>query len=200
MNSDNFMELAPKEQVIFINKLLETRSLTQICIDFKIAKNILKYEFINLGYIYDMSKKQFVLENDFNQNNDEIATSINRHDSSYQGDKTLSVLDNSYVSNSSKSYNTNIKNMDSISSKISKLEKEIMDIKEILNKDLIKTDTISNNIDIKTYDSSTLVPRTYKIDSDIQQQFKLFCKQNNKYKVSDLVTNALLEYMNKFKQ
>lgn len=63
------------------------------------------------------------------------------------------------------------------------------------------TTTGTSNTKIKIYDKVNLKSRNYKIDKDVLDEFVKFCnvqKLTNGYLVSDLATNALLEYMEKF--
>lgn len=56
-------------------------------------------------------------------------------------------------------------------------------------------------MEIKKYNSNNLVSRNYKIDREVADEFVKFCKVNKlkyDYKVSDLITNSLVEYMDKF--
>ena len=52
--------------------------------------------------------------------------------------------------------------------------------------------------EIKTFETDNLVSRSYKVDADVQQAFKVFCRVNGKYNISDILSNAMLEYMEKF--
>lgn len=44
-----------------------------------------------------------------------------------------------------------------------------------------------------------LVSRSFKLYEPIQKEFTDFCKMNNKYKVQDILCQALKEYMDKYK-
>lgn len=68
-----------------------------------------------------------------------------------------------------------------------------------LEKQSNQTTTIqqqSNNKGIRFYKSSDLVVRAYKIDSVVQQRFKAYCEDNSQYKVSDIITTALENFLN----
>lgn len=43
-----------------------------------------------------------------------------------------------------------------------------------------------------------LVSRSFKLYESIQKEFTDFCKMNNKYKVQDILCQALKEYMEKY--
>lgn len=40
---------------------------------------------------------------------------------------------------------------------------------------------------------------SYKINIEVQKQFKAFCKAHSEYEVGDILANAMLEFMNKYK-
>lgn len=54
----------------------------------------------------------------------------------------------------------------------------------------------NNNKEIRFYKSNDLVVRAYKIDSAVQQRFKAYCEDNSQYKVSDIITTALENFLN----
>ena len=51
-----------------------------------------------------------------------------------------------------------------------------------------------NAIEIKKFDGKT-VSRCYRVYEDIQKEFSTFCKENSNYKVQDILSMALYEYM-----
>ena len=51
-----------------------------------------------------------------------------------------------------------------------------------------------NAIEIKKFDGKT-VSRCYRVYEDIQKEFSKFCKENSNYKVQDILSMALYEYM-----
>ena len=51
--------------------------------------------------------------------------------------------------------------------------------------------------DVKIFEGGE-VTRSFRINNEIQRKWKLFCRSNPEYRVSDLINNALDEYMNNF--
>lgn len=75
------------------------------------------------------------------------------------------------------------------------LENRVQKLEEQSN----QTTTIqqqNNNKEIRFYKSSDLVVRAYKIDSVVQQRFKAYCEDNSQYKVSDIITTAIENFLN----
>ena len=70
------------------------------------------------------------------------------------------------------------------------LEEKIEAIESKLN----NKDKEFNAIEIKKFDGKT-VSRCYRVYEDIQKEFSTFCKENSNYKVQDILSMALYEYM-----
>ena len=81
--------------------------------------------------------------------------------------------------------NTNV-----LEEKIKALESKIEAIESKLN----NKDKEFNAIEIKKFDGKT-VSRCYRVYEDIQKEFSTFCKENSNYKVQDILSMALYEYM-----
>ena len=79
--------------------------------------------------------------------------------------------------------NTNV-----LESKIKVLESKIKDIEDRLNNNSL------NQINIKRFEGET-VSRCYRLYVEVQKEFSKFCKENSNYKVQDILSMALYEYM-----
>lgn len=83
--------------------------------------------------------------------------------------------------------------------KINSLEAQIKGIMDIIN-----TNNTINTVDIselKKYEGST-VSRNYRINEEIQQEFKLLCNKftsGTEYTVTDIISLALEDFINKHK-
>lgn len=75
--------------------------------------------------------------------------------------------------------------------KIQVLESKIKDIERKLNYK-------SSELDIKKFEGKT-VSRCYRLYEEVQKEFSKFCKENSNYKVQDILSMALYEYMKKRK-
>ena len=90
-----------------------------------------------------------------------------------------------------------------LENKMEGLETNLEQIKAMLNTIVTKGNNTNTTIgiidtEIKTFETDNLVSRSYKVDADVQQAFKVFCRVNGKYNISDILSNAMLEYMEKF--
>ncbi len=79
-------------------------------------------------------------------------------------------------------------NTNALESKIKALELKIKDIEDRLNNNSL------NQINIKKLEGKT-VSRCYRLYEDVQKDFSKFCKANSNYKVQDILSMALYEYM-----
>ena len=64
---------------------------------------------------------------------------------------------------------------------------------------IITTITTTNTTElseVKVYEGTEVV-RSYRINEEVQKEWKVFCKSHSEYKVGDLLANAMVEYMNK---
>ena len=82
------------------------------------------------------------------------------------------------------------------------LEKRIKDIEKKLhtlsNNDTTNTQQKQNNDkEIKFYKNVSVV-RAYRVDTEVQQRFKEYCSKNNQYKISDIISTALENFLNEY--
>lgn len=207
MNGEQFKALEVKEQVNYINELLKKGyTVDNIRLTLGIGKNYIGNTFKANGYIKDNISKLYILDTK------NTCTTSN----TYNTDNTDNT-DNTY--NTSTTCNTNYKYQDikALENRLNSLEKEFEKLKSIVNSNTsttcntFTTDTTNNTFNTNTtcnskeiikYKPSNLVSRNYKIDKEVLEQFVEFCKVNKlkyNHNVSDLITNAIVEYMNKNK-
>ena len=84
-------------------------------------------------------------------------------------------------------YNNNTKVLEE---KINILESKIEAIESKLNNRYKE----NNDIEVKKFEGKT-VSRCYRVYEDIQKEFSKFCKANSNYKVQDILSMAIYEYM-----
>lgn len=191
MNKEQFERLELEQQVQYINDCLQETSMVKACQNIGTNESTVRDRFKRGGY--KRQGNQFVATSDtVNTNN--ISNIINTNNIS-----GVKVTDEK--ARESKSKTNNIKVLEN---RINSLENELEKLKDIV---LSNTSNTINTIDasstraIKKYESDNLVSRNYKIDKEVAEQFVKFCKiqkLTNDYKVSDLATNALVEFMKTF--
>ncbi len=210
MNGDKFKSLEVKEQVNYINELLKKGdTVDNIRLNLGIGKNYIGNTFKANGYIKDNISKLYILDTKNTSNTINTSTTNNTYN-------TNSTSNTCNTDNTNNTCNTNYKYQDikALESRLNSLEKEFEKLKLIVNSNINadskiittrntnNTITTCNSKEIIKYKSSNLVSRNYKIDKEVLEQFVEFCKVNKlkyNHKVSDLITNAIVEYMNKYK-
>ena len=158
MGKDDFNKLNLKEQVEFINKNLDSKTLTEISKEIKISRSTIRERFLKQGYIFNKSQNKYIYSSEANNK--------------AQKEKNCC--------NNTKAYEEKIKILES---KIEAIESELNN----KNKEF-------NVIEIKKFEGKT-VSRCYRVYEDIQKEFSKFCKENSNYKVQDILSMALYEYM-----
>ena len=93
----------------------------------------------------------------------------------------------SEANNEPEKKNINANNTKVLEEKIKALETKIEAINDKLNNNY-------NSINIKNFECKT-VSRCYRLYEDVQKEFSKFCKKNSNYKVQDILSMALYEYM-----
>lgn len=183
MNKDEFNALRILEQVEYINKGLESESVTKVCARIGIDRATVRKRFERNGYKLE-GGKYIATENTPNTTttkptentpNKPIKKTTKKATEQTQDNKNIKVLE----------------------SKIESLEKQIENINNILNTINTKNTITKDTIKIKKYKGVEGV-RSYRVNAKVLEQWKVFCKAHSEYKVGDLVANALTEYMNKF--
>lgn len=154
MGKEEFNKLNVKDQIEYINKKLENKTLTNLCEEIKISRSTIRERFLKQGYIFDKSKNKYIY---------------------------------SEAINAPEKKNINANNIKVLEDKIKALESKIKDIEGILNNNY-------NSINIKNFEGKT-VSRCYRLYENVQKEFSKFCKENSNYKVQDILSMAIYEYM-----
>lgn len=165
ITKDNFNKLEILEQIKLINELILNDSLTNICKSIGIDRATIRKRFKGVGYIYNKSINQYVKEEA------SINTNNTTNTSNY---KEVDV-------------NTLIKQLKALEGRVKDLENTI---------NTINTNTVNtiNTIKIKEFKGDTET-RAYRIYKDVQKDFKIYCKRHSEHKVQDIISSALVEFM-----
>lgn len=185
INKDEFNRLTIENQVEYVNKRLSEKSVTKICEDIGIDRSTVRKRFKKHNYIFDTDKnlyfknptdniKKEVIKNDNNENSAPNSSSLKKHDGS---------INVAYIKG---------------------LETQLLDLKgkyeDIIN--LIKPpNTDIDNIpgDKFTIFDGEFVSRVYKIEENVQKDFKAYCRKYSDYRVQDIISTILKEYLEKNK-
>lgn len=182
MNRTDFDGLKLVEQVeYFNNQLREGMSLTKICDDIGITRKAIRVRFGKAGYVFNKSLNLY--EGSILNNGDELKQAL------------------TYNKKPSKN-KTNTGNTNTIEDRVIALESQIKALEKIVHNNQINVTNTTNASDIELelleFNADT-VTRAYRIYEDVQKDFKIFCKKHSEYKVQDIISTALVEFMNKHK-
>ncbi|MCH1959496.1 hypothetical protein [Romboutsia hominis] len=189
MDKIEFDKLDIQQQVEYINKGLKTKSAVKVCEEIGINESTLRTRFTSNGY--KREGKQF------------IYTGIVplKKPTKKKLVKNIEKKMEKYIETDTKQQNKNNKSRDiqALENRIENLETQIKSIMNIIN----TTNTINtvDTTELKKYKGAT-ESRNYRINKEIQQEFKLLCNKftaGTEYTVTDIISLALEDFINKYK-
>ncbi|NHI49105.1 hypothetical protein FDE94_14915 [Clostridium botulinum] len=194
--SKNFNKLLVGEQVEFINEELKKNSnisLKKIYKNFGLNKVKINDKFLHAGYEYDADHRAYIKVSVMQKDNKDIINIKN---------KEIEV--DSAVNKNSKTLDIN---------RLENIEETLKEVKELLElKDSLKEVVQEYNknknvidipgpaelkIDIDSFES-TLSNRVIKVYDNINKDWIKFCKKNKQFKMQDLYSQALKEFIEKY--
>lgn len=190
MNGEQFKELDIESKVKYINELLEQGdSVDNIRMNLGIGKNYIANTFSKYGYKLNRNINQYVSSNDVTTNATNVSIKSN--------EKTTEKLKK--VNNT----NTNDKKYKALEEQIKDLQNQIDIINNKLGTNSIDTNVATDTTSIlhrsiDSYDTKDTVNRNYRIYTDIHKELTTFCKEHKQYKVQDIVSSAIREYLDKY--
>ncbi|MEG0181590.1 MAG: hypothetical protein RR657_06825 [Peptostreptococcaceae bacterium] len=190
MNDEQFKELDIESKVKYINELLEQGdSVDNIRMTLGVGKNYIANTFKKYGYTLNRNINQYVSSNDVSTNATNVSIESN--------DKA--------INKSKKVNNTNTKDnkYKALEEQIKDLQKQIDIINNRLDTNIIDTNVATDTTSIlhssiDSYDSKDTKNRNYRIYNEIQEEFTTFCKEHRQYKVQDIISSAIREYLDKY--
>lgn len=189
MNSTDFKELDIEYKVKYVNELLQQGdSVDNIRINLGVGKNYIGNTFKEEGYKLNRNINQYI-------KNDTVVTD------------TTNVVKkpNKKVSKQSNKVN----NINTSDDRIKVLERQIKDLQSQINiiNDMLNKNNATNVVidttsfihsDIDKLRNTDTTSSHYRIYKDIQEEFKAFCKEHKQYKVQDIISSAIKEYLDKY--
>lgn len=192
-----------KQQVDFINEQLKLNpklSVTKLIKkDLKLNKSTIVSRFTTNGYKYDEVKREYLLV----QKEDKSANVLVEDMAVVQKYDNSMIVDEVAVTTQDKVCLPEL----SIDPAILSDLKDIIGLKSILqemaqdyirNKNIIDID-VSNKLEINLSGTDEVITRTIKIYKGINENWKVFCDKNKQFKMQDLYSQALYEFMIKYK-
>ena len=181
MTGIEFKALGLEQQVKYINGLLqEGNTVDSIRIALGVGKNYIGSNFSKGGYKKDRATGLYIKAGQ--------EATINNNTTN---NKKAQKLNNKALSSNNRVNNTKL-----LEKRVEGLEKQLEAIMAML--EVNNTNATGEGIEIKRFEGKK-VARSYKVNIEVQKQFKAFCKAHSEYEVGDILANAMLEFMNKFK-
>ena len=196
MDKTKFNKLGIMEQIEYINKkLLEGNSLTNLCKCIGVGRSTIRDRFKKVGYEYNQDIKQYETIIEIIEETEPVlpagASEIIEEDIKpvIQESSNLVVGTESY------------KNNDILINMINNYDDNLNKLNEMYN--WYKLQSSNKVVEMEKFKvedfEGDIVVRSYKLYESIQQEFLEFCKKNNKYKVQDILSQALKEFLDKYK-
>ena len=194
MNKTEFNSLEVMEQIEYINKsLLEGNTLTNICKSIGIGRSTIRDRFKKVSYEYNKSINQYESIVEIIETETIAPAGANKPT---KEDIKPFVQESSNLVVGTELYKNNeilinmINNYDDNLSKLNELYDwyKLQSSNKVVQTEKFKVDDFEGDI----------VVRSYKLYEPIQREFLEFCKKNNKYKVQDILSQALKEFLDKY--
>ncbi|MBA4509775.1 DUF4250 family protein [Clostridium sporogenes] len=190
-----FKELTLKQQVEFINKELKNSniSLKKVCQKFGLNKKKLNDKFSKVGYEYNAEDRAYTKVVLIQKSNKSIIDIEHKEiEASKPVEENLNILDTN-----------RLRNIENALKEVKELIEIKEDLKEIIqkyNKDKNVIDVAGSQelkIDLSKFEGE-VKGRFVKVYGNINTDWIEFCEKNNQFKIQDLYSLALLEFMEKY--
>ena len=182
MNKEQFNQLNLIDQMTYINDLLNSMSLTKACELIGLDRSTIRKRFKSKGIIFNKDLNQYVFDKSIEKYGvDASKKPLETQDNNKPIEAKIKKIDTSKDS----------KRLLDLETKVSTLEIQIENIKELLK---TTTNTITTDSDIRTFEGEEVV-RSFRLNKDIQERFKRYCKTSD-HKVSDILNTILEDFLN----
>ena len=203
MDRKEFDSLNIEEQVEYINKeLYNGCTLTKVCSLIGIGRSTVRDRFKKVGQRYDSSINKYVGDN----GKTTITGDSGKTEISCDEDKTIVSKDKEQAiikhRDSSNTFVTDKKVMKNLL-ELSESHDKIMEVLSWFESDRDKTNVIEVSEGIKIdlpQEKDTEFRKTVRLNNIVWNLFSEFCKEHKEFKQKDLHSQALLEYIEKYKK
>jgi uncharacterized protein YkvS len=209
MIKDEFNKLEVLDQLKYINSLLtEGKSLRSISSDLNMSKTTFRDRFVKIGYIYNLDTRQYYKDNNIliqPHENIKKASQISvKRD--VVGIKEVIQIDNKSITKQEnlmimKEF-TELKTTLAEVTELLEMKDQLKEVIQYYNKSKSIIDIpISPELNIeKGKFEGELKGRLIKVYDNVNKSWLDFCKNNNQFKMQDLYSTALLEFIEKYKK
>lgn len=208
MTKVEFNKLEILMQLKYINSLLKKgKSLRSISSDLNMSKTTFRDRFVKIGYVYNLNTRQYYKDNNIAiQPHDNIKKapqiSIKRD---VVGIKEVIQIDNKSIS---KQENLMMQEFTELKTTLAEVT-ELLEMKDQLKEVIQYYNKSKSIIDVpvppelnieKGKFEGELKGRLIKVYDNVNKSWLDFCKNNNQFKMQDLYSIALLEFIEKYKK
>jgi chaperonin cofactor prefoldin len=190
MSGNEFKDLDIESKVNYVNTLLEQGNTVEtICKNMGKGKNFIRNTLKDYGYSLNKSINQYIKDDTVVTDTTNVVKKSNKKVS-----KQSNVVNN---------INTSDDRIKVLEGQIKDLQKQINLINNRLDNNSITTNVVTDTTSIihssiDSYDRNDTKSSHYRIYTDIQEEFKAFCKEHKQYKVQDIISSAIKEYLDKY--
>ena len=191
MNKTEFNSLEVLEQIEYINKsLLEGNTLTNICKSIGIGRSTIRDRFKKVSYEYNKAINQYESIVEIVEAGT-IAPAEANEPIKEDIKPVIQQSSNLVVGTDNEILTSLINNYDDMNNKLNEMYNwyKLQSSNKVVQTEKFKVDDFEGDI----------VVRSYKLYEPIQREFLEFCKKNNKYKVQDILSQALKEFLEKYR-
>ena len=191
MNKTEFNSLEVLEQIEYINKsLLEGNTLTNICKSIGIGRSTIRDRFKKVSYEYNKAINQYESIVEIVEAGT-IAPAEANEPIKEDIKPVIQQSSNLVVGTDNEILTSLINNYDDMNNKLNEMYDwyKLQSSNKVVQTEKFKVDDFEGDI----------VVRSYKLYEPIQREFLEFCKKNNKYKVQDILSQALKEFLEKYR-
>ena len=176
MDRDTFKSMDIESQIQFINdKLKEYDSFNKLCKGENLPKSTISENFKKHGYKF-IDGQYRLIDSPVEAHTHSEVTNVHNSNTSHEEANNSDILDM----------------IQALQKKVNALSEDVNNLKSAPVKSKRK------GIDITTFTGDT-ANRSFRIDSNVLKDFNTFCKKNKKYKKQDLLSQAIHEFIDKYK-
>ena len=191
MNKTEFNTLDVMEQIKYINKsLLEGNTLTNVCKSIGIGRSTIRDRFKKVSYEYNKAINQYESIVEIVEAGT-IAPAGANEPIKEDIKPVIQQSSNLVVGTDNEILTSLINNYDDMNNKLNEMYDwyKLQSSNKVVQAEKFEVDDFEGDI----------VVRSYKLYEPVQREFLEFCKRNNKYKVQDILSQALKEFLEKYK-
>lgn len=195
MDFKQLKELSVEDQIEWLNnKLLEGITVSEIRDLLGVGEKALQKYIKSIAYKYDQKQKQYVLKD--NQQGKSIAKVV-QNPISMDKCVDLNQQDNSSTL-ALQLKNSEYQKFIHIMNTYDELQNQVQELlrKQELEDNII--DITPPKLEINPMEG-TIISKTYKFNSKVIDEFTQFCQDNKNYKVQDIISLALREFLDKYR-